>query len=391
MQASPPDIFALILFVLAIVVLAAGSGLWLMRAAVRAAEPDNSTELAIYRDQIGEVERDLAEGRLSETAAAAALLEVGRRLARAEERVAAAQPAKSGMSRVLILISAAFVAFGAGGLYLWRGSLMDDQPFAERKAAILQQSPETLGDDEVIVLLQEQAKATPEDPRPHLLLGQVLASQGRDNEALRAFQAAMRRDGRNADALAELGALFLRTSENGESPEADEAFAAALSIDPNHVPTRHFQATALWQRGNRDGAWAAWRATWSALAGNQAAQLDLSGRIFDVVSALDAGPDGDMAQGMAALAPEQRMAAVQSMIDRRRARVTASPNDLALRLSVVRVLVMSGDGAAARDVLQQGFDGVGGDQFAASLLATAGALTGLGVPDPATGRLSSPQ
>jgi cytochrome c-type biogenesis protein CcmH/NrfG len=56
MPAAPPEITTLILFVVAIVVLAAGSGLWLMRAAVRASEPDNSTELAVYRDQIGEVE-----------------------------------------------------------------------------------------------------------------------------------------------------------------------------------------------------------------------------------------------------------------------------------------------------------------------------------------------
>ena len=176
MQALPTEPLAFGLFVAVVVLLAAASGYWLMLAAAKAEVPSGDSELAVYRDQLAEVERDLQDGRLSENAAEAALLEVGRRLARAEARAAEAAPGRTGMSPMLVLTAAAFVTAGAGGLYLWRGTPMADQPFANRKAAILQASPEQLGDDEVIVLLQEQAKAEPEEARPHLLLGRLLAS-----------------------------------------------------------------------------------------------------------------------------------------------------------------------------------------------------------------------
>jgi cytochrome c-type biogenesis protein CcmH len=392
METLPADTLSLGLFVLAVLTLAGGSGYWLMRAAATARAPHSDGELAIYRDQIAEVERDLRDGRLSPMAADAALLEVGRRLTRAEARAADEAPARTGMSALLVLLAAGVITFGAGGLYLWRGTLMADQPFASRKAAILQASPEDLGDDEVIVLLQEQAKAQPDDPRPHLMLGQVLVSQDRDNEALRAFQAALRRDPRNVDAMAELGALFARTAEGGISAQADEAFAAALAIDPNHGLTRHYQALGLWQAGNRDAAWQAWRTAWTRLSGSQRAQLDLAGRVFDVVSALDRGPQGDLPQagmpgGMAQMTPEQRSAAITGMIDQRAARLAAAPTDLALRLSVVRVQAMVGNGPGARSTLQDGLNRARGDGFALALLATAGALTGLGVPDPQSGQL----
>lgn len=390
MQALPTEPLAFGLFLLAAVLLAGASGYWLMRAAARAAIPQTDGELAVYRDQLAEVERDRQEGRLSSTAADAALLEVGRRLARAEARAAEAGPARTGMSRGLVLAAAAVVSVGAGGLYLWRGTPMADQPFADRKAAILQASPDQLGDDEVIVLLQEQAKAEPEAARPHLLLGRVLASQGRDSEALRAFQAALRRDPRNADALAELGALFARTAESGTSAEADRAFAEALQIDPSHGLTRFYQGLIFWQAGKRDDAWQTWRQAWAGLGDNQEARFDLAGRVFDLVSVLERGPDSGMPEGMSAMTGDQRGAAISGMIAQRAQRLQQAPGDLALRLSVVRVQAMAGDGATARQTLQAGLDQARGDEFASALLATAGALTGLGVPDPATGQLPEP-
>jgi cytochrome c-type biogenesis protein CcmH len=390
MQALPTEPLAFGLFVAVVVLLAAASGYWLMLAAAKAEVPSGDSELAVYRDQLAEVERDLQDGRLSENAAEAALLEVGRRLARAEARAAEAAPGRTGMSPMLVLTAAAFVTAGAGGLYLWRGTPMADQPFANRKAAILQASPEQLGDDEVIVLLQEQAKAEPEEARPHLLLGRLLASQNRDAEALRAFQAALRRDPASADTLAELGALFARTAEGRPSPESDRAFAEALTINPAHGLTRFYQGSIQWQADNRDAAWQTWRQGWAGLADNQEARFDLAGRVFDLVSALDRGPGSGMPESMADMTPDQRVSAISGMIAQRAERLQQAPDDLALRLSVVRVQVMAGDGDMARQTLQAGLDRARGDGFASALLATAGALTGLGVPDAGTGQLPQP-
>jgi cytochrome c-type biogenesis protein CcmH len=253
---------------------------------------------------------------------------------------------------------AAVIALGAGGLYLIYGSPQKtDQPFVQREAELLSRPPETLSEDEIMLLLQEQAKKAPEDPMPHALMAQVLGSAGRDQDALRAFQAAIRRDPKNADLIAETGAVLMRLNEGAVGADAKSAFDAALQLKPNSVSARFYLGLADWQAGKKTEALAAWRTAYSLNAKDAEGQMQLVTRVADILSQLDRGPGEEAGPPMAAMAnagPDAQKAFIETMIAKRIDRLAENPSDPSLRLSAARVLLMTGKLKEARDILLVG-------------------------------------
>jgi len=91
--------------------------------------------LAVYRDQLAEVERDLARGLLNSEQAEAAKAEIGRRILALPPAPAASTPASSA-SFAIATIAVLLLPFAAWLLYARLGSPgLPDQRFAERAAA----------------------------------------------------------------------------------------------------------------------------------------------------------------------------------------------------------------------------------------------------------------
>src|SRR5713101_3301599 len=88
--------------------------------------------LAVYRDQLAEVERDLARGLLSAEQADAARTEIGRRIL----ALTPGDGATGAGSGAMITATLAILLPVAAGMLYWRlGSpALPDQPFAERGA-----------------------------------------------------------------------------------------------------------------------------------------------------------------------------------------------------------------------------------------------------------------
>jgi cytochrome c-type biogenesis protein CcmH len=344
------------MFWLALLVALVGAAWWVLRAGARggALESDRA-DLEVYQDQIAEIERDLAQGRISEEAAQAGKLEIGRRLVQARDRILGEGPR---LGKLAMTSVAAVIALGAVGLYLIYGSPQKtDQPFVQREAELLSRPPETLSEDEIMLLLQEQAKKAPEDPMPHALMAQVLGSAGRDQDALRAFQAAIRRDPKNADLIAETGAVLMRLNEGVVGADAKSAFDAALQLKPNSVSARFYLGLADWQAGKKTEALAAWRTAYSLNAKDAEGQMQLVTRVADILSQLDRGPGEEADPPMAAMAnagPDAQKAFIETMIAKRIDRLAENPSDPSLRLSAARVLLMTGKLKEARDILLVG-------------------------------------
>ena len=98
-----------------------------------------SSDLAVYRDQLEEIERDRADGRIGHDEFEAARVEVSRRLlaaANAAEPVAA-EPATGGRRRIAALVAAAIaIPLLAAPLYALLGSPdLPGEPVAGRDAA----------------------------------------------------------------------------------------------------------------------------------------------------------------------------------------------------------------------------------------------------------------
>src|SRR5437867_1557665 len=101
----------------------------------------SASDMAVYRDQLDEVRRDLAAGLIGELEAAAAEREISRRLIAAADAFAAetGNTTSAGMTwrrRTAALMVLVLLPIGAGGLYVALGSpTLSDQPLAPRLAA----------------------------------------------------------------------------------------------------------------------------------------------------------------------------------------------------------------------------------------------------------------
>jgi cytochrome c-type biogenesis protein CcmH len=361
------------LFWAAVLLFLTGAAWWVLRAGAmgRQGEADRA-DLSVYQDQLHELDRDYGQGRISIEAAQAGRLEIGRRLVSARDRVLSQGIV---VNRALVSAVAIVIAVLAGGLYLTFGSPnLPDQPFAVREAQLLTRAPETLGEDEILLLLQEQAKKKPKDAMPHALMAQVLVSAGRDQDALRAYQAALRRDPNNAEWIAETGGVLMRLNDNQVGPDAQRAFEAAINLDPKSPSAAFYLGFARWQAGNTRDALTIWRRAYEANAAQPSNQNLLVARAIDVLSQLDRGPGDGTQAPMAAMAgadPTAQRAFIETMVAARVARVASDPANPALRLSAARVLMMTGQVSAARSMLKTGETSAQKDPFLKALYQTS--------------------
>jgi cytochrome c-type biogenesis protein CcmH len=154
------------------------------------------------------------------------------------------------------------------------------------------------------------------------------------------------------------------------SPDAKAAFAAALSVDPKSPAANFYTGLVAWRSDRKDEALEIWTRAYNALDRNPDGQSLIATRAGDVMSTLDRGPSDNGAGAMQAGSGDQR-AMISSMIDTRMARLGANPNDVALRLSVVRVLIASGRREEARRTLLAGAQRTDNTPFTIALYTVA--------------------
>jgi len=137
------------------------------------------------------------------------------------------------------LTLSAFIAAGIAGItYLAIGKpTMPDAPLNQRLAGLRGSDLETMPNEAIEVLLQDALRRQPDDPRPHAFYGRVLMSEGRYDEALRAFMGALRRDPKFADALAGVGQCLLAI-HGAPTPQALSALEQAVAAMPEDEPRR---------------------------------------------------------------------------------------------------------------------------------------------------------
>ncbi|HQT78331.1 MAG TPA: c-type cytochrome biogenesis protein CcmI, partial [Rhodopila sp.] len=129
---------------LLLAVMAFAAALPLLAPLMRANRPvleRASYDQAVYRDQLQELDRDIARGLLTDAEAESARLEIQRRLLAADRQPAART--RLARSPVLAAIVFVFVTGGAVASYLWLGAPdVPDEPFAGRKAELARDNPQ---------------------------------------------------------------------------------------------------------------------------------------------------------------------------------------------------------------------------------------------------------
>ena len=218
----------------------------------RAARGRREADVALYRAQLAELDREREAGRLDEAGHRAARVEVQRRLiAAADQAEAGATPARSPalLVAVLPLIAAAGV-----GLYLLRGSPgMPSAPYDLRAEAMAR-------DEQILATLRERLAML--DPRSEqarqgwVLLGNAERSRGRAQQAIEAWTRAI--EARFDVALA--GDIAEMEIERGRAADAAGWITRGLEAAPNDPRLRFLAGLAEAESGRPANARALWQA-----------------------------------------------------------------------------------------------------------------------------------
>jgi cytochrome c-type biogenesis protein CcmH len=360
-------------------VLAAGAAIAVLAPLYRAPRGGGSEQaqaMAIYRDQLDEVERDLGRGVIAAGEAEAARTEIARRLIRTDaEPVNEAKAVATGALRFATLAILA-MPVAAVAFYLWVGSPeLPAEPLAARLAA----PPEQQDVATLIARVEAHLAANPDDGKGWEVIAPVYARIGRRDETVTAYRNVLRLLGSTADREADLGEALTAQANGTVTAEARAAFGRAAALDSKAVRPRFYLALALGQEGKKDDAIGAWRALladapqgagWVPVARQQLASLE---------GAAAPGPTDADVEAAGTMTSDQRLAMIEGMVASLSARLDANPADGEGWARLVRSYMVLGRPADAKAALAKARTALVAD--AAALAAVNDAAKQTGVPE----------
>ncbi len=248
-------------------------------AVSRQVDPDTQ----FYREQIAEIERDREKGTLLPSEAEAAKAEAGRRLLRATGRrdgdfAALGEPALRrrravsafALSVIPILALVMYGAYGSPHL------------LAKPQASRIQEQAEKLDLMKALAQIENHLAQNPQDGRGWEVVAPVYLRMGRVDDAVKAYEAAVRFLGPEANRLSNYGEALVLAKDGVVSAEAQAVFEQAVKLDPASPKARFYLARAAEQDGQTEKAKAAYAellsssppdAPWVAVVQQQLAQL----------------------------------------------------------------------------------------------------------------------
>ena len=366
-------------------------------------------DLAVYRDQLRELESDRARGLVSDEQEGAARTEIERRMLRAGRAREAAEAAESGDTaeaagaaarRPASRRRAAALALGlcvpalAAGIYASLGTPgLPGRPFAETARPV--ESPAAVAAfREPVERLAARLESDPDDLEGWLLLGRSHLVLQRYPEAADAFRRAAALSGGDPEILSMLGETVVWASDGVVAPEAVQAFQRVLALRPEDPAARFHLALARAQAGAVREAYDMWRALAADTPADAPWRGDLEGLIRQSEEVLGVAPETRAAPGTAApsgptaddlaaaagMTPDARMAMIRAMVEGLAARLEEDPDDLEGWRRLARSYAVLGEPAKAADALRRAVELAPGDLE--TLRAYARALSGDAGPAP---------
>lgn len=341
-------------------------------------------DLEVYRDQLAELDRDMARGLIQPMEAEEARAEIARRILRlsnaGQAGETATQPSRS--TRLVATAAVLVVPLVSWGLYGQLGSPdLPSQPLSERLA----KNPADSSVDELIARAEAHLAANPSDGRGWDVLAPVYLRMQRYADAVTAYRNAIRLDGDSAARQAGLGEAIANAAGGIVSAEAQAAFEAALNLDPANPKAAFYLAMGMAQEGRIAEATAAWQKMLAALPQGSpwrgaVEQALAESAARSVASGAPAkGPSAEDIDAASSMSPQDRQAMISTMVARLDEKLRQNPRDEEGWMQLVRSYAVLGKTDQARDALNRGIAVFGADSdqarkftaFAASLGVTA--------------------
>ena len=342
---------------IAMAVLAAAACVPLLVALSRAAPAARSAAaqaMAIYRDQLDEVSRDVARGVVADGAATA--------------------PVAPAVSRWSGAATAAVIAMpvAALGLYLFLGSPHDpDQPLSSRPDAVALQEVNGL-----VAKVEAHLAAQPDDGKGWEVVAPVYSRLGRDTDAAHAWSRVIDTLGSTAERESNLGEALVRAAGGAVTPVAKAAFERAAALAPDDPLPRFYLARALSQAGRTDEARAAWQALLHD-APKDAAWVPAATAQLAALETPVAGPAADDVAAAANLSPAERQKMIETMVASLADRLRTEPADADGWARLIRSYMVLGRADDARAALVEARTALAGDAAKLATVEAAAREAGL--------------
>lgn len=372
---------------------------------------------AIYRDQLAEVDRDVARGLLDAEEAERARTEIARRLLDADRTLNAhAGKAPKAANIVASAAAAAVLVAGTVALYDRLGVPgYPDVPRADRIAASeafranrmsqaeaealaapsLTSVPDDALDDEsrtILTQLREVMPRNPDELRGWQLLADLEVQLGNFGAAARAQEQVIAIKGEEVatEDLAFLADIYVDAAGGIVSPETESLLRTILEEDDGNFAARYYFGLLYYQTDRPDVAFRFWRDLAEqgpiasphvrlARAGveDAAFRAGVDYGLPDDSTTAAPGPDAADMAAMADLSPEDRAAMIGDMVARLADRIDTQGGPVEEWARLINAYAVLGETEQARDVLRRAYSEFNMDPVAVDLLDTVAGETGI--------------
>ena len=325
-------------------VIALGAAVWLLAPLARVGRQGTAlgrteSALAIFEDQLAEVERDADRGIISGEEAKAAKAEIKRRIVQTAREGSGDGPRAA--SGAWALIAAALLTPVLGlALYMQLGApTVESLPFAERSAERSEFAELVRLTDELKARLDADANGGPSEGWE--LLGQTYMRMERYALAAQAFAVPSTRPDVSSALVSQYAESLVALENGAVTPAAEALIDRALEISPLNPAGAFYKSIALEQRGELETArdilisrlraseaQAPWQTAFVDLTNMIGARLGLAPvALTDFVAPRSGPTQADIAAAQA-MSPEEQSAFIASMVEGLAERLAESPDDL---------------------------------------------------------------
>jgi cytochrome c-type biogenesis protein CcmH len=324
----------------------------------KAADDGRAGEAAVYRDQLRELDRDLAGGLIAVEEAEYARAEIGRRLIAVSNAAPVKNLKTSGHRRLAEALVLLLLPVVGLCLYTVMGRPdLPSQPLAARY--------EDPGNDMGILIAKAERHLAqnPDDGKGWDVLAPIYVSTMRVAEAETAYRNAIRLLGPSTVRLDGLAETLMAKSSGIVTDDARQILEQSLQLEPDNPRARFYVALSMEQAGKADEARAAFEAIasqspadapWVPLVNEHIAR---NGRTSSQPPA-NAQPPGNPTQSDVAAAEQMntgdRQQMIKGMVESLDAKLTENPNNLEGWLRLVRSYAVLNDKDRAADALKRG-------------------------------------